>query len=180
MSSPALELSGFAVTGPGPSDVIDSVTATVHCWTTSAGTGPLAYELHDGKTGTLIGTQQAGGPPSLSTAHYDTVTFGPPAWAQLYWLALWVYADQGAAPSGTVVSVDYASLQVAYEPSGLPFAAPATGLAATAACAREMVGPTARVMSTKTRPDGPFASGAVPAAAARLVAGAANGIPDGS
>jgi hypothetical protein len=166
VSSPALELSGFAVTGPGPSDVIDSVTATVHCWTTSAGTGPLAYELHDGKTGTLIGTQQAGGPPSLSTAHYDTVTFGPPAWAQLYWLALWVYADQGAAPSGTVVSVDYASLQVAYEPSGLPFAAPATGLAAAAGTAPDANGPSGRVFVDITLAVGPTISRAQAAVAA--------------
>ena len=39
MTSPALELSGFGVTGPGPSDVIDSVTATVNAWTSDLGTG---------------------------------------------------------------------------------------------------------------------------------------------
>jgi len=128
MTSPALELSGFGVTGPGPSDVIDSVTATVNAWTSDLGTGPLAYELHDGRTGALIGTQQAG-QASGNSFHYDTVTFQAPApaWAQLYWLQLWIYADQGTAPSGTVVSVDYASLSVAYEPSGQPFAAPVAG-----------------------------------------------------
>ena len=170
MTSPPLELSGFAVTGPGPSDVIDSVTATVHCWTTSAGTGPLAYELHDGKTGALIGTRLTGGPSSGNSFNYDTVIFQAPSqlpsWAQLYWLQLWIYADQGTAPSGTAVSVDYASLQVAYEPSGLPFAAPATGLAAAAGTAPDANGPSGRVFVDITLAVGPTISRAQAAVAA--------------
>jgi hypothetical protein len=142
--------------------VIDSVTATVNAWTSDLGTGPLAYELHDGKTGVLIGTQQAGGPPSGNSFHYDTVTFQAPSqlpsWAQLYWLALWIYADQGAAPSGAVVSVDYASLQVAYEPSGIPFAAPATSLAAAAGTAPDANGPSGRIFVDITLAVGPTLS----------------------
>ena len=161
MTSPALMLSGFAVTGPGPSDVIDSVTAAVNCWTSDASTAPLGYELHDGKTGALIGTRQSG-TVSTSAAHYDTVIFQPPSqlpsWAQLYWLQLWIYADSGSAPSGTVVSVDYASLSVTYEPSGIPFAAPATGPAAAAGTAPDANGPSGRIFVDITLDVGPTLS----------------------
>ena len=167
MTSLALELSGFGVTGPGPSDVIDSVTATVHAWTSDLGTGPLAYELHDGKTNALIGTQQAG-QASGNSFHYDTVIFQAPApaWAQLYWLQLWIYADQGTAPSGTVISVDYASLSVAYEPSGQPFAAPVAGLAAAAGKAPDATGPAGRIFIDITLAVGPTLSRAQATAAA--------------
>jgi hypothetical protein len=148
VTSPALILSGFAVTGPGPSDTINSVTATVNAWTSSVLTGPLAYELHDGKTGALI--DSGTGSTSTSTAHYDTVIFGAPVWSQLYWLTLWIYADSGTAPPGTVVSVDYAALSVTYLSSGVPFAAPVAGSAIAKATAPDATGPSGRVFTDIT------------------------------
>jgi hypothetical protein len=131
-TSPALVLSGFGITGPVPSDQIDSVTATVNCWTSAAGMGPLAYELRD-EFGNLIGT--ATGTASTSTAHYDTVIFPPPDWNQLAGLRLLIYADQGSASSGSVASVDYAAMSVSYLVTGIPYAIAPAGQAAAAAAA---------------------------------------------
>jgi len=129
-ASPALELTGFGIVPPpGPPDEIDSVTATVNAWTSVGGMPPLTYELRDA-AGTLIGTRT--GQASTSTSHYDTVVFASPApsWDQLAGLQLWIYADSGSAAPGSVVSVDYASLSVAYVPSGIPYAVPQPSLAA--------------------------------------------------
>jgi hypothetical protein len=156
MTSPALVLSGFAVTGPGPSDAINSVTAVVNCWISDAGTGPLAYELRDGTTGALIGT--ATGTASTSAAHYDTVTFPAPSWGQLFWLQLWIFASPGSAPPGTVASVDYAALSVAYVSSGIPFAAPVAQPAAAAATAPDATGPSGRIFTDVTVFAGPTLS----------------------
>jgi len=153
MSSPALDLSGFAVTGIGPSDVINSVTAAVNGWTSNILTGPLRYELRDGETGALLGT--ATGTASTSTAHNDVVTFPAPAWSQLFWLHLLIYADPGTAPSGTTVSADYATLSVTYVSSGIPFAAPVTVPGRAAAAAPDATGPSGRVFIDVAAEPGP-------------------------
>lgn len=175
MTSPALVLSGFAVTGPGPSDTLNSVTATVNAWTSDILTGPLAYELHDGETGTLLGS--ATGTASTSPAHYDTVMFAPPAWSQLYWLTLWIYADAGTAPPGTTVSVDYAALSVSYVSSGIPFSAPVAGSARAAGRAPDASGPAGRVFTDITVFVGPTTTERGPGPQDMLMAAAAARAP---
>jgi hypothetical protein len=156
VTSPALVLSGFRVTGPGPSDQVDSVTATVNCWASGITAGPLGYELHDGKTGALLGTTT--GTASTSPAHSDQVTFPAPSWAALYWLQLQIFASPGSAPSGTTVSVDYAALSVTYVPSGIPFAAPVAGAATAAGTAPDASGPRGRNQADITVLAGPTVS----------------------
>lgn len=131
-TSPALTISGFGLTDAAPSDEIDAVLATVNCWTTDAGMGPLTYELRDG-SGTLIGT--AAGTASTSAAHYDSLVFPAPSWSQMSGLQLVIRAAQGTAASGSVASVDYAALAVSYVPAGVPSAVAQPGVATAAGTA---------------------------------------------
>jgi len=55
-ASAPLDLSGFTFPMVAPTDTIDSVTAAVNGWVSDLAMGPLAYELHDGISGALLGS----------------------------------------------------------------------------------------------------------------------------
>lgn len=167
-ASPPLDLTGFgAAAGIGPSDTLNSVTATVNGWNSDPGMGPLGYELRDSH-GVLIGSGT--GTASTSPAHVDTVTFPPPSWSELHWLHLRVTAS-GTVP-GAQAFVDYASLSVSWLPSGIPFAAPVTAAVTAVAAAPDANGPRGRVQADITV--------SVGATASRAQATAGLVMPDGT
>jgi hypothetical protein len=155
-ASAPLDLSGFTFPMVAPTDTIDSVTAAVNGWVSDLAMGPLAYELHDGISGALLGS--AAGTASTSPAHIDTVIFGPPAWAQLHWLHLRITAGSGTAPPGAVASVDYVALSVTYLSAGIPFAAPVCVTPAAAGTAPDASGPRGRLFIDVTVFAGPTSS----------------------
>ena len=111
--SPGLELSGFAIAGPGSSDTIESVTAVITQHQSSASMLAPSYQLWNGTTAQIGST--ATGSVSTSTSNTDTVTWTGVTYAELSALRLRVYASAPAG-SGYVQSVDGVSLTVNYMP----------------------------------------------------------------
>jgi hypothetical protein len=168
-TSPALEISGFTLTGPGASDTILGVNASVHAYVSDPAMTPFRYELWDGSTALI---SSATGTASTSTSNYDQFTFpAAPSYAQLAALRLRIYAADGTAVSGPVASVDYASLSVSYIP--VPPGLVNAGLASAAGGAPQ---PSVTVVPSTSAPAGLAAAAAtapVPLASITFTAGLA-------
>ena len=112
--APALELSGFTISGPGGSDTIEYVQVTVAQFQSSALMGAPRIELWDG-TSAQIGADVFGA-VTTSTGNVDTFTITGVTYSQLATLRVRVYANSGAAAAGATQSVDSVGLAVCYSP----------------------------------------------------------------
>ena len=129
-TSPALEASGFTITGPASGDTINSVTVAVTEHQSDAAQAAATFELWDGSSSKIGATQT--GTASTSGANVSTATFtGVVTYAQLATLRVRVF---GNALSGTswVESVDSVSLVVNYTASTLASGTASAAVAATA------------------------------------------------
>ena len=112
-ASPALELSGFgSFSVIGPSNTILYVEAHVSQYSSTMGMG-LSYQLWNGNIA-QIDTAKAG-TISTSNTNIDIVRFYGATYSQLPNLVLRIYANQGAAATGSTQYVDAASLSVIYQ-----------------------------------------------------------------
>jgi hypothetical protein len=115
--SPQLEASGFGTfSGVGSGDTINSVTATVNQWQSSASFAAPTYQLWDGTSG-QIGSDVTG-TVSTSTSNTDSPSWTGVTYSQLATLRLRITAHSGSAASGATQSVDWVALTVNYTSSG--------------------------------------------------------------
>ena len=112
-TSPGLELSGFAISGPGPADTVNSVTVTVTEYQSDLAMNPCQIQLWDySGTPAQIGSTRYG-QRSTSTANTSQATFYTVSYAQLATLRVRVY---GWAAAGYTESVGGVALNVNYTP----------------------------------------------------------------
>ena len=115
-TSPSLELYGFAISGPGSSDTINSVTVAITEYQSSLSSDPCTFELWDYcGTPAIIGTTQTG-TSSTSSSNISSAVFTGVSYSQLATLRVRVYGN--ARPGSSYVeSVDGVSIVVNYSPS---------------------------------------------------------------
>ena len=133
-TSPALELSGFTITGPASGDTIEWVRASVTEHQSDAAQAAATFELWDSSGPTQIGATQTG-TASTSTSSVSTATFTGVTYSQLANLRVRVYGNANAGTS-YVESVDAASLTVSYSPASATNATVTMGSALAVATAR--------------------------------------------
>jgi hypothetical protein len=143
-TSPQLEASGFGTfSGVRSPDTINSVTATVNQWQSSASFAAPVYQLWDG-TSAQIGSDVTG-TASTSTSNTDSPSWTGVTYSQLATLRLRITAHSGVAASGATQSVDWVALTVNYSPAG---AAALSGTGSLSAAVTQQFGP---VIATRTR-----------------------------
>ena len=97
-TSPALECSGFTITGPASGDTINHVTVSVAEFQSNAAQAACTFELWDSSGPTQIGTTQTG-TASTSTSNVSTADFTGVTYSQLANLRVRVYGNANAGPA---------------------------------------------------------------------------------
>lgn len=117
-TSSALEASGYSSwSGINPGDTINSVTATVNQWQSTAAMGAPTYQLWDGANNAQIGTDNTG-TVSTSTSNVDSPSWTGVTFVQLQTIRFRLFANQNGSVAGDTQSVDWIGLTVNYTPNG--------------------------------------------------------------